>query len=252
MPKPATKRLIGAALVSIGAMLLIVALLSPWYFYDSKWAGGPLGISGTQNATYYLGLPSSNGTIHYTCSRSGGVTGCPSQTSYYNAGKNNTGLVAAICFGVLLAGCAFAIVAGVLGLVFRRNATWAFPVLTFAVLALVLAMAAVVIFAGALPGAFSTDGPVVNCGTDLPGPWSSFFGSGTETGLCGGLAGFSYTWGPLIGWYLSLGAVAALLAGVVVMLANRKDPSPPTVSPTPISRNAPPQASESTAPPGPK
>ena len=68
MPKPSTGRLAAAVLVLVGAMLLIAALLTPWYSFDTKWAGNLRGDYGTRNFTYYLGPPSANGTIHITCS----------------------------------------------------------------------------------------------------------------------------------------------------------------------------------------
>jgi hypothetical protein len=233
MPAASTGRLVAAALVLIGAILLAAAIFTPWYSLDST--RGEVGTpsnpynNGTYNATYYLGLPSANGTIWYSCSGDGFK--CPSQTSYSSAGQNNTGIVAVISFGLLVAGCAFGAISGVLGILFRRNSTWAFPVIVFAVIALVLAIAAPGIFAASLPGAFSKDSPKGPCGGSAPGPWSSFYGS-TSTNCGFGLISFSYSWGPLIGWYLSLVAFAILVVGVILLLLYRRNPPRPAPSPS--------------------
>jgi hypothetical protein len=229
MLKTTTGRLIAAVLILVGAMLLLAPLFSPWYSYDIRWAGNPVGDHGTQNATYYLGPPWANGTIWYT-SCGGYYAPCPreTQTSYSSAGENNTGMIAATSFGLLSAGFAFGIAGGVIGVVSRGRTSWAFPVITFAVLALVLAIAAPMLFAGALPGAFSKDFPVpTGVIRAYSGPWSSFSGSWTPVS---GAAAWD-TWGPLIGWYLSIAAFAVLLVGVILLMVFRKDPPRPATSP---------------------
>ena len=215
------RRLLGAAIVLIGAILLIAALLAPWYSYDYQFAGGTAGDRGTQNSTYFLGLSGANGTIHETCSGRGG---CPSQTSYSSGGRSNTGSIAEISFALLFGGFGLGIAAGTIGVASRGRHNWTFSVVALAVLALVVATTAPALFAVALPNAFSKDLPQAGCGGRVTGPWSSFYGS--ETSSCS-FVGFSGNWGPMIGWYLSLTASAVLGAGVIVLLLFRHDPAGP-------------------------
>src|SRR5208282_3653174 len=126
-------RMVGAAIVLVGAILLIAALFTPWYTVQVSSSG----VSETQNA--YPGLPSTNGTIQYTCSGLPSGISCPSQTSYNTARENNTG--------------------------------------TIAIVAAIVAIATVRMFAVALPTAIGQDHP----GHTGSGPWSSFYGTGNAS-----------------------------------------------------------------------
>ncbi len=236
-------RLVGAVIILVGGILLIAALLTPWYYYNYAWAGGPAGNYGTANFTYYLGPPSLSGTIWLTCT--GHPAWCPTRTSYSNADENHTGIVAGVSFGMLTAGAALGIIAGTIGVVGRGKPLRPFPVITLAVLALVLAIAAPGLFAESLPGAFSQDIPIAHCSSCTGvGPWSSFSGSGfAEWGLVGG----PDSWGPSIGWYVSFAAFAVLLVGVALFMVFRKDPPRPGASPSTVSQGA----SNPPAPPSP-
>ncbi len=234
MAKKATARLIAAVFILVGAILLVGALLTPWYCYNTAWAGGPAGNYGTANATYYLGPPSLSGTIWLTCT--GNARWCPTQASYSSADENHTGIVAGITFGMLTAGAALGVIAGSIGVVGRGKPPRPFPVITLAILATALAIAAPGLFAGSLPSAFSQDISIAHClyctGT---GPWTSFSGSGFwEVGMVGG----PDSWGPSIGWYVSFAAFAVLLVGVILLMVFRMDPSRPGASPSTTSQDA--------------
>jgi len=234
MPKVTTRSRIAAVLFLVGAILLIAAFLAPWYSYDQEWAGGSVFNHGTQNATYYLGPPWASGPISYTCS---GNAMCLFQPTYSDAHENNTGLVAAISSGLLIAGCSVGTITAILAVVVRPHPGRPSPVISCALLALFLAIAAPVVFSASLSGAFSRDFPNATCGgTSYPGPWSSF--SGSATAICG-MVGSSYSWGPLIGWYLSIAAAVVLMVAVMVLLLTyRKGPRHAAPPPSRTPRDA--------------
>jgi len=235
MPKVTTRSRIAAVLFLVGAILLIAAFLAPWYSYDQEWAGGSVFNHGTQNATYYLGPPWASGPISYTCS---GNAMCLFQPTYSDAHENNTGLVAAISSGLLIAGCSVGTITAILAVVVRPHPGRPSPVISCALLALFLAIAAPVVFSASLSGAFSKDFPNATCGgTSYPGPWSSF--SGSATTICG-MVRSSNSWGPLIGWYLSIAAAAVLgVAVIVLLLEHRKGPRHAASVPSRTPRDAP-------------
>lgn len=200
-------RLIAAALILVGAILLIVALLTPWYSLQTSASGA------SETINFYPGLPGSNGTIQYSCS--GGVH-CPSQTSYSNLPANNTGMLAEAGFFILIVGGILGIVAAALGIASAGRPKWGTPVVALAVVALLLAIIAPSLYAAALPSAASKDSP----GHSGLGPWSSFMGTNSST-----RDGFTLTmtWGPAIGWYLSFAAFVVLVAGAVLFVRWRRD-----------------------------
>lgn len=224
------KRRVAAAIVLVGAVLLIAALLTPWYSYESERQGGPSANFGTYNATYYLDPPSAQGAIHYSCYGQGK---CVSQNSYASAGQNSTGLVAGICFFLIAMGGLLGVIAGIWGMLVRGAIGRTSPRLILAVLALLLGLAASVYFAAALPSAFSADQPGLRSFYS-DGPWYRFSGSATFTGPYNGLftLQFNLNWGPLVGWYLSIAGAVLLFAGVVLLYRyGRESPDAVPVSP---------------------
>jgi len=220
MPHAKFGRLIAAVIVLVGVGLLIAALLTPWYSFEVSL----LGQSGT--AHYYTGLPTENGTIQYSCSYNPGVRGqCGPQTSYSSAHLNNTGVLAETAFFLLIGGVVLGVIAALLGLTSRRKPKRASPAIAFAVIALILAIAGPVVFASALPNAFSKDDLLGH--PAAAGPWSTFSGSNSSS-----LGNTTLTWGPGLGWYLSIGAFVLLLVGGILLLLYRKDPPTPATSPS--------------------
>ena len=65
MKNPKMGRTLGAIVVLIGVVLMLVALFTPWYVYQTSASSG--GGSASESLNFYPGLPSQNGTIKYTC-----------------------------------------------------------------------------------------------------------------------------------------------------------------------------------------
>jgi hypothetical protein len=210
---------IGGIIVLIGAILLIAALVTPWYMEQSSQSGATI----TVNA--YPGTPSQNGTIKYTCSGLPSFASCPPQTSYSAEHLNSTGMIAEYAFFIVIVGAVLGIIAAIMGLVSGGNSKRTRSAMAIAVIALILAIAAAGLFAGALPGAIGNDSKGHPSGT---GPWSSFWGSGNVSGV-------NLTWGAGIGWYLTIGAFVLFLVGVVVLMRAGKAPADtaPAAAPAP-------------------
>lgn len=215
MANPKTGRLIAAILILIGAVLLIAAIFTPWYSTEESGSG----ISEYQN--FYPGLPGTNGTIQFSCSGLPSGASCPPSTSYSSKDYNNTGMIAEIGFFMLIVGVIF----GVIGLIFafmsRGNSRRVAPAIALAVLAMIMAIAAVGLYAGLLPSAVGKDVPN-HTGS---GPWSSFSGS-TSVG-----SGITLTWGPTTGFYIAIGAFVVLLIGVILLFLWRKEAPQPMAMP---------------------
>lgn len=200
-------RTVGSVIVLVGAILLIAALFTPWYMEQFSNSGA------TQTLNAYPGIPSSSGTIQYTCS---GVPSCPGSTSYSAKNLTNAGNIAEAGYFLIIVGVVLGLIGAILGFTSRDNPSRARPAMTMAIVAMILAIAAVGAYAAALPSAIGSDTP----GHSGTGPWSSFYGS---TSLGGG----TLSWGPGIGWYLAIVAFVLLLVGMIVLARARKDPSEP-------------------------
>jgi len=207
--------MVGAAIVLVAAILMLVALLTPWYMEQVSDSG----VSVTLNA--YPGLPSTNGTIQFTCSGLPSGESCTPQSSYTAEKLNNTGNIAEAGFFLIIVGFVLGLIGAILGFTSGKNARRAGPARTLAIVALVVAIAAVAMFAVALPTAIGQDSP----GHTGTGPWSSFFGSGNASSM--GLPGGTLTWGPGIGWYLAIGAFVLFLVGMFVLRQGQKEPAQP-------------------------
>jgi hypothetical protein len=232
--------MLGAIIVLIGAVLLIAAAFVPWYTQQIKASVATYNITINQNA--YPGIPSSNGTIQYTCSGLPSGFNCFSQTSYKNLNLNNTGNIAEAGYFMMIVGFILGLVGAIAGFMSRSNPRRAGMAIALAIVAMILAVAAVGLFAALLPGAIGNDTP----GHSGTGPWSSFWGSGN--GTLYGFSGASWTWGPGIGWYLALVGFVILLIGVIILFMGRKDVEPmPETTPEPSA--APSGAPPATPPP---
>jgi hypothetical protein len=229
---PKRGRLIAAIIVLIGAVLLIAALFMPWYYQQLSGSGA------TETQNTYPGYPSTNGTIQYSCSGFPSGFSCPPQTSYTDSRLNNTGMIAETGFFLLIVGFVFGIIAAIFGLMSRGNARRASPAIWLGVIALILAIATPVLFAAALPSAIAKDIPTSGRYASS-GPWSSFIGSTSISVPISGTA----SWGPGIGWYLSIVAFVLLLVGVILLARYRREPpKAAAVAPAspPVSSGSPP------------
>jgi len=217
-------RTLGAIIVLVGTVLLVAAIFLPWYSEQVTIGGGP-----SETQYFYLGTPGTNGTVQYSCSGLAAGESCPSSTSYSSYGQqntydlNDTGLIAATAFFLLIIGAILGFVAAVLAFGRRQKPGRGGAAWGLAAVALILALIAPLVFAGALPNALSHDLPSsVRQGS---GPWSSFYGSNSTTV---GTSTVSESWGPSVGWYLSIVAFVVLLVGVALV---RRGP-PPMRAPT--------------------
>ncbi len=232
MPNTKVGRLIAAVIILVGAVLLIAAVFMPWYTEQASATVSGQSITITRNA--YVGLPSSNGTLQYTCSGLPSEVSCLSQTSYNSVDSNNTGNIAEAVYFMAIAGFILGLIGGIIGLMSRGNARRATPAFALAIIAMILAIAAVGVFAVALPGAISSDTP----GHTGSGPWSSFYGSSNGTSFGIPVSG-TVTWGPAIGWYLALVGFVAMLVGIILILRYRKGPPAPAPTTMPAPAAAP-------------
>jgi hypothetical protein len=220
-----TGRSIGTILLFVGAVLLIAALIEPWYADAASNSGLPGGGTRNVTVTYYPGISSLNGTIRYSCGGSGfeGSLPCPDQTSYSNAKANSTGIVAETGFLLGVVAVVSGILAALLGMASRRNSRRGSSGLAFAVVALAFAILAPVVFGVALPTAVGKDTP----GHRGNGPWSSFFGSASSTIFP---VRETTTWGPSLGWYMSIAAAGLFLVGVIFFARLRVEPLQPVAA----------------------
>jgi hypothetical protein len=221
--------MVGAVIVLVGAILLIAALFTPWYVETFSGSGITL------NENAYPGLPSSNGTIQYTCSGLPSGASCEPQTSYSNLNLNNTGTIAEAGYFLIIVGVVLGLIGAIIGFTSRNNSRRAGPAITLALVAMIVAIASVAMFAVALPSAIGQDTP----GHSGTGPWSSFFGSTSASRF--GIESGTLSWGPGIGWYLAIGAFVVLLVGMIILMLARKNPPEPTPTavPAPASSTAP-------------
>jgi hypothetical protein len=224
-------------LIAVGVVLLLVGLLTPWYARSYSFSGLPGGGERDETTLYYPGIPSAIGTIQWSCSGTGNQDSrlCYSPTSYSASGLNNTGIVVEATFFLDLAAAVAGTLAVILSVAAWSNSRRAAPAFVLAAIALILALSAPGIFALALPSALGKDTP----DHFSRGPWASFFGS-TSYPHIPGAGSENLTWGPTVGWYLSIGAAVFFLAGTALLFGRRRGPSSPAFRSAPESPSTPP------------
>jgi len=218
---PASKRaIVGGTLLLVGVALLLVSLFVGWYGISASAAdtvsGSSFTISGT--ATYY---PLNQLTETITCQ---GSSYCYLVNSTYSGpyaqGSFNSlgtlyNLVADLVIGGVIIGLAAASLAFTSG---RKRSGWAGGL---AIIAIILVVLAPTLLFAAQPAVLNSQGS----SSGGSSPRSSFFGSCAGSG-CGSSfepgETISASWGPSIGWYLGLAAIAPLLAGLFVVLGKRE------------------------------
>ena len=125
-------RLTAMVVVLAGAVLLLGGVLVPWYSVTDHFQGA--GSQGWYNTTYYLGDSSWNGTVRYSCG--GGLTcGGPTSDSYSSANLSHVGTVAEVEFLLVIGGGAVGVLAGALGIAYRRSPRWTGTVILLTLLA---------------------------------------------------------------------------------------------------------------------
>jgi len=227
------RRLVAAVIVLVGVILLIAALLMPWYTEKVSLGGGDTTVN------FFPGLPSQSGSVSWSCS---GGASCPSNETSYSGfipALTNVGNIAEAGFFLLIVGIIVGVIAAAFGFMSRTNSRRAMPATTLGLLAMILALIAPIMFAALLPGAVSNDISSTSPQRygSSSGPWSSFIGSTTFTTPVGSA---SFSWGPGVGWYLGIAAFVVLLIGVVLFLMSRKEPASPAPATAPAPSAAPP------------
>ena len=170
---------------------------------------GPYTVNGS--STYYP-LNYYSGTI--TCS---GISSCfPNETNsgpYTQGTFNSIGTLYDTVAILVIGGAIVGFTAATLALSSRgRGSRWATGLALVAIL--LVAVAPTILFVGQ-PAVVSSQAPK---GSGV-GPQSSFFGSCSGTGCNYPLpqgTTFSASWGPSTGWYLALGALVPLIAGLLL------------------------------------
>jgi hypothetical protein len=215
---PSRRTIVGNTLLLLGVALLVVALLSGWYTY-SLTASEP--ISGT---TYTF---TASVTLHpldqiiETITCQGGSACAPYNStftgSYSQGGADGVGALYDLAAGLVVGGMASAV--GAVILAFRNNARRSRWVGTLAVLSAILVALAPTLLLATQPTVITSQGAPYTGPGSAPGgssPRTSFFGtcSGTDCGLSfpSGVSD-NGSWGPSLGWYLAVAALAPILIG---------------------------------------
>jgi hypothetical protein len=210
----AIPRWVATALVVLGLVLLVVAVFLPWYAFGASSAAG------RDTQLFYPGLPSENGSIRYSCS---GSISCPPDSSYSTQSYDSIGTVVETGLLVSVVAIVAAAITAVLGAMAKARFARSVTIYTAGIVAAVLALATPILYGVALPGAENRDVPD-SARPPTSGPWTSFFGSASWNEPH--LGTLSLTWGPESGWYLSIGAAALIVVGLVLFRKGRGSHSP--------------------------
>jgi hypothetical protein len=246
------RRLAGSLALVGAAVVLLVAITQPWWVSDLGFHGISLSINLLPGNTYTETGSDGNVTLN-------------ENQLYTNSNLTNVGyLYESILIVGIVAGAA-AGAAGGLGVAGTRPVfATRRPHRIAVALAVTAAAAALVLTVGIVflqPYAFNGDAsssPSAEgfCPTLQPNYCTSFWGSQSANGA-------SITWGSGLGWYLGIVGAALAVAGVVLLIASRRDPftrSEQTIAPfapapsSPAASpggGAPPSAPPGTATPNP-
>lgn len=235
----AKRGMLGGLLMIIGAILLIVALLTSWYTYSSKSTEtfGANSATGTINIDLH---PGSNyvASSSFSCSGPQASAACPPSTSnscpYTSSSStgscpagnfNKTGPLYAVTEYLVIGGLVLGFLAGILAFVSGGKPGMRKGALVLGILALLFAIVTPITLLAAQPGAIKSDSGNVPSGSS--GPWSSYFGSCSGSSCATGASGNnSATWGPSTGWYLSIVAFIVFLLGTMMIMRGGKDSAP--------------------------
>ncbi len=210
-------RLTASLLAFGGGVLGGVSAVLPWWTFTAKSGGISVALSLLPGSSFTA--TENQTTVSYT---------------YAAQSLNSVGYLYEGVLAFALATLALGILTGVFGLlgVFGRYGSTdrGRAARNWAVTGACVSVIAVVLLVAVQPYAISR-GPDGLCpsGGGLTSPCNSFWGSQSVSAA-------SISWGAAIGWYLELGAVIALTAGLVLWLAARNQPwgSPaPPVTPAP-------------------
>ena len=191
---------LGGVLGVIGAILLIVALFTAFYTSSFSYNGTDVSLS------FFL-----NNKVGLTMS--GGGVSISHSSTYADSHLNSTGNLYNIVTYLTYAGIALGLLGAILAFMGRSGAGRG-----LLVIALILALIGPMLLFALQPAAIQSD----TSGASSSGPSgaNSFFGSCSGNG-CGNIGAaapgnVSQSWGPDVGWYMSIGAFVMFLLGVLL------------------------------------
>lgn len=224
---------VGGLFFLVSVAFLIWSLLSAWYFASATTSSdGFVGPKTTTSqvvlypgASYYTSsrgycigptIVSCNGSMSETCPYWEGGSGCP-------PALGETGLLYLVVLFLLVGGAILGAIGSTLAILSLRTARRWKLARAVGLVATLLALIAPMTLLALQPGALTRDVSSANGQPPTgPGPWSSFFGSCSNSNeTCNEPGTYppttSFAWNPSAGWYLSLGAGAASFAGLLLV-----------------------------------
>jgi hypothetical protein len=206
--------IVGPILLLVGIALLIVALFVGWYGISATGSavenGHPYTVSAS--ATFY---PLDQYSLSFSCSGSDCFFTSVTNTGSYSQGPySNLGSLYDAVTALVLAGIFLGAIAAFLAFTRRgRDSRWISVVL---ILAILMAAIAPMVPLAAQPSLLQSQSSAQNVSTSNPSPDTSFFGSCSGSS-CGASLQVGETasgsWGPSIGWYLSLLGAVSFVVG---------------------------------------
>lgn len=222
-------------LALIGAIILLASVAVGWYAWSFSASGSGSGISysSTLTETLYPGdkvVTASSSTCTGSSYCSSISSSQSNSTTYQKLMLNNTGNLYGAAEGLVIAGGIAGLLGAILLMVSGSKPSFRKIFLALGVIALILAIAAPMALLAAQPGAIHSDATSHGGTISGSGPWSSFFGSCSGT-ACGNNTpqNSSATWGPSVGWYLSI--VGFVLFLVALLMGWRAKPMAAAAAP---------------------
>ncbi len=214
---------VAGAVMIASCALLAGAFFLPWYAFETTSSVG------SSDQLFYLGLPTQDHTIVYTCSGDGR---CSPDTSYSAANYGSVGTLTEVTLLTAIAAIGVGATAAGYGLArpgrsIRRGLGSALSV-AFALLAL----AAPLLYAVALPSAESSDVPP-SARPPVAGPWDSFVGTSSFTQAH--FPTLTLQGGPSVGWFLAVSGLLVAVAGTALYRRTLRLPAPSTPVASPAS-----------------
>jgi hypothetical protein len=198
--------------------MLVLCIFLSWYVTSFQTSNGV----DTYSANFYPGQ-----TV--TVNSASGSSSTTYSTTYQAADLNNTGGLYSLVEILLVVGTLLGVIGGILILVARNK----LPSLAAVAVVLVVFAAGMAIVCPLLtllhqPAALSADTYVAGSGSpNSTGPTTSFFGSTSTSGGTG-------SWGPGLGWYLSIlmFGLLAVSAGLAESSRGAEQPQPGNQAPS--------------------
>ncbi|MCI4334371.1 MAG: hypothetical protein L3K04_01865 [Thermoplasmata archaeon] len=235
------KGMLGGLLLIIGAILLVVALLTSWYSFTITESATVEGqsLSGSVQTSLYPGSDYKTTTSGYF---GGNTTTCPYAGTTSTSGcspyaRNQTGALYSVAEFLTIGGLVLGLLAGILALMTTGRPGMRKGAMALGILALLLALVTPMVLLAGQPAAIKNDEAQYggHAPTNGSGPDTSFFGSCSGSSCEGGSpapgVSISGTWGPSTGWYLSIGAFVVFLLGILIVRGAKGQDAMPAPAP---------------------